>query len=160
MHRLALEWLEEGRNRSQAFSFDSSASRPIRIGRDASQCDVILKDSTKTVSGLHVEIYLNLQNNTFYLRNLTKSRDKPNPAWVNGQKIIQQEIPLKPGSTIQLGKMSLKVNIEPASGNKPVYGLKCHVCGNVSPQADLSLVWRWCGTSLAAAETAMYFADE
>ena len=160
MHRLALEWLEDGRNRSQAFSFDSSASRPIRIGRDASQCDVILKDSTKTVSGLHVEIYVNSQNHTFYLRNLTKSRDKPNPAWVDGQKIIQQEIPLKPGSTIQLGKMSLKVNIEPASVRKPVYGLKRHVCGNVSPQADLSLVCRWCGTSLTAAETAVYFSDE
>jgi hypothetical protein len=74
MHRLALEWLEEGRNRSQAFSFDSSASRPIPIGRDASQCDVILKDSTKTVSGLHVEIYLNLQNNTFIYVILLKQR--------------------------------------------------------------------------------------
>lgn len=159
MHRLALEWLEEGRNRSQVFSFDS-VNRLVRIGRDAKECDVILKDSTKTVSGLHVEVYFNLQNNTFYLRNLTRSRDKPNSAWVDGKKIIQQEIPLKPGSTIQLGKMSLKVNIEPAAGSKPVYGLKCHVCGNVSPQADLSLVCRWCGTSLAAAETAVYFADE
>lgn len=160
MHRLALEWVEEGRSRSQAFSFDSSAARPVRIGRDASQCDIVLKDSTKTVSGLHIEIFFNAQNHTFYLRNLTRERDRPNPAWVDGQKVIQQEIGLKTGTTIQLGKVSLKVNIDSATGTKQVYGLKCHVCGNVSPQADLSLVCRWCGTSLAAAETAVYFADE
>lgn len=160
MHKLALEWVEEGRNRSQAFSFDSSAQPPVRIGRNESQCDVVLRDATKTVSGLHVEIFFNSHTQTFYLRNITKNRDRPNPAWVDGQKIIQQEIPLKPGATIQLGKVSLKAVIESPSKSKPVHGLKCHVCNHISPQDRLSLVCPWCGTSLASAETTVFFPDE
>lgn len=160
MHRLTLEWVEEGRNRSQTFSFNQSTARPVSVGRDESKCDVVIKDSTKTVSGLHIEIFLNFETHTFYLRNLTKNREKPNPAWVDGQKIIQQEIPLKPGAVIQLGKVKLKANFASSAVRKPVHGLKCHVCGNISPREDLSLVCRWCGTSLAAAETAVYFPDE
>lgn len=161
MHRLVLEWVEEGRNRSQAFSFDSSAERPVRIGRDESKCDVVLRDATKTVSGLHVEIFFNSLTSTFYLRNLTSKRDRPNPAWVDGQKIIEQEIPLKPITTIQVGKMRLRVNISSTSGgNKLAHGLKCHVCNHISSQDRLSLVCPWCGTSLASAETTVYFPDE
>lgn len=161
MYKLALSWLEDGRNRSQTFSFDEKAADPIRIGRDASQCDVVLKDTTKTVSGLHVEIFFNYQHHTFYLRNLTKNRDRPNPAWVDGQKIIQQEMPLRSGTNIQLGKVSLKANIEsPGIESNPVRGLKCHVCGHISPQDRLSLVCPWCGTSLASADSAMFFPDE
>lgn len=159
MHRLALEWVEEGRNRSQTFSFNQAGERPVRIGRDDKQCNLVLKDTTNTVSGLHVEIFFNPQNHTFYLRNLTKNRARPNPAWVDGQKVIEQEIALKPGTTIQLGRMMLRANIESTPASKPVYGLKCHVCSNISPRSDLSLVCRWCGTSLVAAESAIYFPE-
>lgn len=159
MYRLSLEWIEEGQNRAQAFSFDRTSNRPVRIGRDESKCDVVLRDATKTVSGLHVEVFFNSSTSTFYLRNLTKNREKPNPAWVDGQKVVEQEIPLKAISTIQLGKMRLKVNTSSSAGNQ-LHGLKCHVCGHISPQDRLSLVCPWCGTSLAAAETAVYFSNE
>jgi predicted component of type VI protein secretion system len=161
MHKLSLDWVEEGQNHSKAFSSDQIAERPVRIGRDQSQCDVALKDNTRTVSKLHVEIFFDSQSHRFYLRNLTRDRERPNPAWVDGQKIIEQEIPLKPpGANIQLGKVSLRVKILLPAGSKPIYGLKCHVCGKISPREDLSIVCRWCGTSLAAAETAVYFPDE
>lgn len=161
MHKLALEWVEEGRNRSQSFSFDKPNEPPIRIGRDESQCDVILKDSSKTVSGLHVEIFFDVKKHTFYLRNLTRKRDKPNPAWVNGQKVVTDEVPLKHRATIQLGKVTIKTNVtSDAPEDAPMNGLKCHVCGHVSPQASLSLVCQWCGTSLASAPTAVFFPNE
>ncbi len=161
MHKIALEWVEEGRNRSQAFSFEKPKEPPIRIGRDESQCDVIVKDPSKTVSGLHVEIFFDVAKHTFYLRNLTKNRDKPNPAWVNGQKVVEADAVLKHRATIQLGKVTLTANVtSDAPEDAPVHGLKCHVCGHVSPQASLSLVCQWCGTSLASAPTAVYFPDE
>lgn len=161
MHKIALEWVEEGRNRSQAFSFDKPNEPPIRIGRDESQCDVIVKDPAKTVSGLHVEIFFDVAKHTFYLRNLTKNRDKPNPAWVNGQKVVAEDTALKHRATIQLGKMTLTAKVtSDAPEDAPAHGLKCHVCGHVSPQASLSLVCQWCGTSLASAPTAVYFPDE
>ncbi|MBW4662990.1 MAG: FHA domain-containing protein [Chroococcus sp. CMT-3BRIN-NPC107] len=161
MHKIALEWVEEGRNRSQAFTFDKPNEQPIRIGRDERQCDVIIKDLAKTVSGLHVEIFFDTAKYTFYLRNLTKNRDKPNPAWVNGQKVVEEDTALKHRAIIQLGKMTLTANVtSDMPEDTPVNGLKCHVCGHVSPQSSLSLVCQWCGTSLASAPTAVYFPDE
>ncbi len=161
MHKIVLEWVEEGRNRSQTFSFDKPNEPPIRIGRDEIQCDVIIKDPSKTVSGLHVEIFFDVVKHTFYLRNVTKNRDKPNPAWVNGQKVVAENVALKYRATIQLGKVTLTANVtSDAPEDAPVHGLKCHICGHVSPQASLSLVCQWCGTSLASAPTAVYFPDE
>lgn len=158
MHRLVLEWVEEGRDRSQAFSFNSTGEQSIRIGRDDRQCNLVIKDATLTVSGLHVEIFFNSRSQNFCLRNLTKNRQRPNPAWVNGQKIVEQEADLNPGATIQLGKVKLRANIM-APQPKPIYGLKCHICNRVSPRADLSLVCRWCGTSLVAAVTEVYYSE-
>ncbi len=141
LHKITLEWVEEGRNRSQTFSFDKPSEPPIRIGRDESQCDVIVKDPAKTISGLHVEIFFATSKNTFYLRNLTKNRDKPNPAWVNGQKVVGEEVVLSRRAMIQLGKIALSANVTPdAPEDAPVNGLKCHVCNHVSPQASLSMV--------------------
>ncbi len=161
MHKIALEWVEEGRNRSQAFSFSKPNEPSIRIGRDESQCDVIVKDPAKTVSGLHIEIFFDVIKKTFYLRNLTKNRDRPNPALVNGQKIVAEDVALSRCTTIQLGKMTLTANVtSDAPEDAPVHGLKCHVCNHVSPQSSLSLVCAWCGTSLASASTAIYFPDE
>lgn len=161
MHKIVLEWVEEGRNRSQTFSFDKPNEPPIRIGRDESQCDVIIKDPTKTVSGLHVEIFFDVAKHTFYLRNVTKNRENPNPARVNGQKVVAEDVTLKYRSTIQLGKVMLTANVtSDAPEDAPVHGLKCHVCGHVSPQTSLSLVCQWCGTSLASAPTAVYFPNE
>lgn len=161
MHKIVLEWVEEGRNRSQTFSFDRPNEPPIRIGRDESQCDVIIKDPSKTVSGLHVEIFFDVAKHTFYLRNVTKNREKPNPARVNGLKVVAEDVALKYRSTIQLGKVMLTANVtSDAPEDAPVHGLKCHVCGHISPQASLSLVCQWCGTSLASAPTAVYFPNE
>ena len=161
MHKITLEWVEEGRNRSQTFSFDKPNEPPIRIGRDESQCDVIVKDPAKTISGLHVEIFFDVARRNFYLRNLTKNREKPNPAWVNGQKVVGEDVVLSRRAMIQLGKITLTANVtSDVPEDAPVNGLKCHVCNHVSPQASLSLVCQWCGTSLASAPTVVYFPNE
>jgi RsiW-degrading membrane proteinase PrsW (M82 family) len=74
--------------------------------------------SDRTVSGLHVEIYLDSQTRTFYLRNLRQI----NPPLVDNQQVLQQVVPLKVGSIICLGHVQLKVarvQIEVASQPAP-----------------------------------------
>lgn len=118
MQQLTLEWAAANQNLSQTVSLDQSTKTTgvIRVGRDATLCDVVLKHPDpsieKTVSGLHVEIFLNPATNSFYLRNLTRDRQppkQPNPVVVDGQKVITEEVPLRAGSQIRLGRMALTV---------------------------------------------------
>jgi len=118
MQQLTLEWAIANQNLSQTLLLDQSTKTPgvIRVGRDASRCDVILNHPDpsieKTVSGLHIEIFFNPTTNTFYLRNLTRDRQppkQPNPVVVDGQKVITEEVPLRVGSQIRLGRMTLTV---------------------------------------------------
>ena len=73
----------------------------IRIGRDPAQCDIVL--SHPTVSGLHVEILFHPQQHCFYLRNLRMG----NSPIVDGQRLQQEGVKLRPNSIIYLGQMQL-----------------------------------------------------
>lgn len=142
MQQLTLEWAIANQNLSQTLSLDQSTKTPgvIRIGRDATRCDVTLKHPDpsieKTVSGLHIEIFFNPTTNRFYLRNLTRDRQppkQPNPVVVDGQKIIVEEVPLRVGSQIRLGRMTLTIKaiespqVPPQTPENPQY---MKVCAN------------------------------
>ena len=74
-----------------------------RIGRDPSRCDLVL--GNPTVSGLHVEIFFDSQQQGFFIRNLRQS----NPPLVDDKQLLDNVLPLFEGSTIYLGQQELKV---------------------------------------------------
>lgn len=119
MNQLILEWAEAGQTRTQTISDQQSSknSDTVRIGRDASLCDVVLSDFT--VSPLHAEIFFDPQQQCFYVRSLRDS----NPPIVNGLAVPQGQVMLDEGSTIQLGAVELKVRSislsQPAQGYTP-----------------------------------------
>jgi hypothetical protein len=138
MHQLTLEWTVENQNVTHTLFPNQRTKVPgmIRIGRDASRCDVVLTHPDpsveKTVSGLHVEVFFKPDANAFYLRNCTADRQpprQPNPAIVDGQKVITEEVPLWTGSQIRLGKMTLRVKAvgDPQVAKAPEarYVLRC-----------------------------------
>jgi pSer/pThr/pTyr-binding forkhead associated (FHA) protein len=109
MNELTLEWVETNngidRRRSQVIG-DRQPSKnfgTVRIGRDPQQCDIVVNH--QTVSRLHVEIFFHQQQQSFYLRNQSQS----NPALVDGQSVARGEVPLRVGSNILLGQLSLTV---------------------------------------------------
>ncbi len=173
MNELRLEWEEAGHLRKQMIR-DRQLSKnagTVRLGRDPLRCDIVL--THPTVSGLHVEIFFNQEQQQFYLRNLRES----NPPWVNGNRLTTDEITLTQGSTFHLGETEIKVSgvilagssvpptilLSPsppwkASQPSPVaanqtYALRCpnSKCDRISPYERLDLGCPWCGTSLAAA---------
>ncbi len=105
MNELTLEWLEAGRNHTYKIYEQQPSKNPgtVRIGRDPSQCDIVL--SNPTVSGLHIEVLFHTQRRSFYLRNLRIG----NPPMVDGQRLQVEEIELQLLNTIHLGEMQLKV---------------------------------------------------
>lgn len=128
MQQLTLEWAVAGQNLSQTISLQQPTRVPgtIRVGRDAALCDVVLRhpdpNVEKTVSGLHIEIFLEPQTSTFYLRNLTRDRQppkQPNPVVVDGKKIITEEMPLRVGSQIRLGRMVVTVKAIETAAKQP-----------------------------------------
>lgn len=118
MYQLTLEWTEADpatqaaehpQRRLQTLSSDMS--QLVTIGRDPN-CDVVLNDQARSVSGVHAGLYFDPKSLSFHIRNLTRDRlppKQPNPIWVNGQKVIQEELSIAPDSQIQLGRMVLKV---------------------------------------------------
>ncbi|MBK1987467.1 FHA domain-containing protein [Sphaerospermopsis aphanizomenoides BCCUSP55] len=172
MNVLTLQWQEAGQNRTQQVYEQQPSKNPgtCRIGRDPSRCDIVL--THPTVSGLHIEIFFDSQQQRFYIRNLRE----PNPPQVNSQPLVKGEMPLSQGSIIYLGQQSLQVTevsinsfpatviVQPPVQPKhhqhkqpiptqpnPVYGLECPKCHKVSPPENLQIGCPWCGTSLAAA---------
>jgi hypothetical protein len=105
MHELILAWTEAGVLKSQKIQEQQPSKHPgtVRIGRDPTQCDIII--THPTVSGLHIEIFFNQTAQSFYLRNLRPI----NPPLVDQQSIIEGEISLREGSSICLGQVELKV---------------------------------------------------
>ncbi|MGQ4646199.1 FHA domain-containing protein [Lyngbya aestuarii] len=165
MYRLTLEWSQGDRTISQTISSEQVPKFPIRIGRDHAHCDLVLKhrdsEIERTVSGLHVEIFFGPRTNCFYLRNLTRDRlppQKPNPVMVDCQKIIHQEVPLKAGNQIKLGKMALSVQaIEMPKQleqllEQQVYGIKC-INEHVLPYNYLESTCPYCGVALQSGQT-------
>jgi len=134
--------------------------------------------SDLTVSGLHVEIFFNEQQKCFYIRNLRPS----NPPIIDGQQLLNGEVALSQGSTIYLGQLQLTVTTVvipsissvpptilthqlassvtqppqlPAAQTQKSYGLMCAKCHQISPYEQLDFGCPWCGTSLAAAVSAL-----
>lgn len=105
MNALTLQWFDAGQNRTQQIYEQQPSKNPgtIRIGRDPFQCDIVL--TNPTVSGLHVEIFFNSQQQSFYIRNLRSQ----NPPLVDGQQLPQGEKPLNQGSVFYLGQVQLQV---------------------------------------------------
>jgi len=171
MNEITLEWQEAAQIRTETIRESQPSKHPgtVRLGRDPLRCDIVLSDPT--VSGLHVEIFFNAQQQSFALHNL---RDT-NPPVVDGRQLQHGEAFLSKGSTIDLGQIELTVvavshptpnNPIPPTilmppqplivNNQPVpvlesYGLQCPSCGRVSPYERLDWGCQWCGTSLAAA---------
>ncbi|MGH1392740.1 MAG: FHA domain-containing protein [Trichormus sp.] len=105
MNALTLQWYDAGQNRTQQIYEQQPSKNPgtIRIGRDPLQCDIVL--TNPTVSGLHVEVFFNSQQQSFYIRNLRSQ----NPPLVDGQQLPQGEKPLNQGSVFYLGQVQLQV---------------------------------------------------
>ena len=166
MYKLTIEWLENAQLRAETFSAtEAEQSKPIfRIGRDKQQCNIVVSDDTNTVSRLHAEIFLKEQK--LCLRNATGARPQPNFVMVDGQKIIKQEVALKMGSKIQLGKLTLNVTaleISPPAANplqspqpseQQEYGLQC-INGHQVSYDHVKLFCPYCGTALQAVDTAI-----
>ncbi len=105
MNALTLQWHDAGQNKTHQIyeQQPSKNSGTVRIGRNPQLCDIVVSDPT--VSGLHVEIFFHTQHQRFYLRNLRHQ----NPPFIDQQKLIQGEAPLREGMSIYLGQMELKV---------------------------------------------------
>jgi hypothetical protein len=105
MNALTLQWHDAGQNKTQQIYEQQPSKNPgtVRIGRDPLQCDIVL--TNPTVSGLHIEVFFNSQQQSFYIRNLRSQ----NPPLVDGQQLIQGERPLIQGSIIYLGQVQLQV---------------------------------------------------
>ena len=173
METLTLEWIDGGQIKTQIIQAQQPSKHPgtVRVGRDRNRCDLVLSDPT--VSGLHVEIFFNHQEQCFYLRNLRES----NPPTVDGYSFRTGEVALKLNSTIILGQQPLRVthisqqgsNIpatilvssssnsaphQAAFANQPPqqqYGLKCPKCDRISLYEWQETTCLKCGTNLAQA---------
>lgn len=166
MYRLTLEWSEGYQRHSKTISAleENQSNAIIRIGRDKKQCDVVVNDTTNTVSRLHAEIFFNSNRNKLYLRNSTRERAQPNPVIVDRQRVIEQDIPLQTGSLIQLGKVTINVKslliIQPQlnqprpnqSVSQQEYGLQC-INGHKVSYDHVGLFCPYCGTGLQSVDT-------
>lgn len=154
MYKIFLEWIEEGRQRSQTISSEDNTKEKgqIFIGRDENQCDIVLPVGEKSVSRLHVVIFYDSEKTCFFLRNLTSDRPKPNPAIVDGRKIVSEKVSISSGSVIQLGKISLRIKQLDIVQPKQSYGLKCPN-GHEIPYGYIGDFCPHCGYSLQAVET-------
>lgn len=56
----------------------------------------------RTVSGLHIELFWNEAAQRVYVRKLTRDRIPPNPVLVDGQTVIDHELPIAENSKIKL----------------------------------------------------------
>jgi hypothetical protein len=183
MNRLTLEWIEK----DQLTSFTVTDQMPtkqsgvVRIGRDPLRCDLLL--THPTVSGLHVEIFYQPQQATFYIRSLRPS----NPPLLNQRPILDTTEPLREGDRLHLGLVQLDVRaialdpilptilkppaplpetdhlptapLNPMAATVPAYGLQCPKCSQVSPYERLQAGCPWCGASLASAESILIKPD-
>ncbi|MEY2983675.1 MAG: hypothetical protein RLZZ568_292, partial [Cyanobacteriota bacterium] len=135
-HIMALEWTEKGQLHYREIDFyGTKVPGLIRIGRDEDQCDLVLPQSDKTVSRLHLEIFSvepsgdsNILHDfpggdRTFLRNVTRDNppDKRNPVIVDGQIILEQEVPINAGSHIQIGESSIIIkSIDAVLPNYPI----------------------------------------
>lgn len=159
MSEITLEWSENGHLHRHTFQ-ENQATKHVgvfRIGRDPARCDLVLHD--RSVSALHVEIFINATQQTAGIRNLRTT----NPPLVDGNQLIHGDAALRQGSRINLGRVELFISqLNLVSSVAPIpapssYGLKCPNpgCGKVSDynHETLQQGCPWCGFSLAAANS-------
>ena len=181
MTQLTLKWHESDGDRTQILDARSSPERGgvFRIGRDPATCDVVLSESS--VSRQHVEVFFKPEWERFYLRNLQRK----NPPRIDGGTLIEGEVALSAGSTIELGQMTLTIAaiedsiessveftpqilpqtvlIPPASATPPqkppaspmAYGLECPHCHQIASIDRRNGACHHCGHFLADAESVL-----
>lgn len=112
MNSLTLQWYDTDQLKVEVQKvqvqkiYEQQPSKNVgtfRIGRDPLRCDLVL--GNPTVSGLHVEIFFDSQQQGFFIRNLRQS----NPPLVDGKQLFEDTLPLFEGSTIYLGQQELTV---------------------------------------------------
>jgi FHA domain len=183
MNELTLAWHDAGQNKTQKISDQQPSKNPgsVRIGRDPQKCDILMSDLT--VSGLHVEIFFNEPQKCFYIRNLRPSNPPlvNGQQLVNGEVALSQGSTIYLGQSqltvtaVDLSASSIPPTIltqpahsvtqppEPlltpqhqaATPQQKAYGLMCPKCNQISPYEQLDFGCPWCGTSLAAAASAL-----
>jgi len=156
MYKFTLEWIENGRQRSQTLSSTDITKEPgeIRIGRDKDKCDVILPEQEATVSRLHAAIFYDSQNNQLLLKNLTANKPQPNPIIVDSKKIIRETTILVLGSVINIGKIRITVTQLELTVEKALYGVKC-LNGHIIPYDYVGDFCPHCGYGLQAVGTTL-----
>jgi eukaryotic-like serine/threonine-protein kinase len=102
---LTLEWMEAGQTQRRVIRPNQPSRSPgvMRIGRDPAQCDIVLTDVT--VSGLHVEVLFDPQQERFVVRNLRQN----NLPLVDGQALTDDTCGLIQGTMLRLGQTDLRV---------------------------------------------------
>lgn len=105
MNRLTLEWTENNQTKTFIVTDQLRTKQPgaMRIGRNPLQCDLVLHHPT--VSGLHVEIFYDASQSTFFIRNL---RDT-NPPFVDHDLLLSGVRPLAINTSLCLGEVELRV---------------------------------------------------
>ncbi|MGB3238100.1 MAG: FHA domain-containing protein [Geitlerinemataceae cyanobacterium] len=174
---LTLTWTEIDRIQTETIDSlkHSDTANAFRLGRDPSQCDLVLVDNT--VSRLHVEVFFKPDWQRFYLKNLQPK----NPPKIDGGVLISGEVALNSGSTIELGQLQLTIvdisDLKPYSPPvaeivskipkysppealrspilfaRPNYGLECPHCHHFSPLDMRNSACTHCGHFLADAES-------
>ncbi|MEL7037060.1 MAG: FHA domain-containing protein [Cyanobacteria bacterium J06592_8] len=165
MNKLTLKWTEANQVQIRTLHEQQPSKNPgtIRIGRDPHRCDLVL--SHPTVSGLHIEIFWHSPYQQFRVRSLRET----NPPIVDGQLLSSQDATLSSGSSLKLGQIELEVvSVSRTIATVPTtillppdqprtvplqYGLQCPTCDRITPYEQIDVGCRWCGTSLAAAQS-------
>ena len=169
MYRLTFQWMEAGTAKSQTLALREVNGQigTICVGRDAERADLVLADPQKRVSRRHVEIFFKQPEQRFYLRNLTRRNPagSQNPAIVDGQRVIVEEVPLQVGSKVQVGgflvlvadiQFPQPVQAPQQPVEQPVFGVKCPNDHLISYEY-LGLVCPHCGEAVQAGETVQLF---
>jgi hypothetical protein len=170
---LLLDWTEKSGNYpSRHHSFVINSIQMVKIGRDPTQCDLVI--AHPTVSRLHAVIFfcedptqLNslpvgklsagntpvsaaLRRRSFYLRNLNHQHNYP---VVDGQKVVAVDAPLHLHSTINLGVVKLEVSQIDLAPARARYGFVCPnpACQSVVGDTYSIPICNKCGHSLTGA---------
>jgi pSer/pThr/pTyr-binding forkhead associated (FHA) protein len=158
MYKISLEWFDGNRTHTRTILAEDKTKENglITIGRDENQCDIFFPISETTVSRSHAAIFYDGKQKKLFVKNLTKNKTTPNPVIVDGKSVILEAAPLKIGSIIKLGKLSINVTqIEfTATGTEQVYGVRC-INGHLLPYDHIGDFCPYCGVSLQASETVL-----
>ncbi|HYN89121.1 MAG TPA: FHA domain-containing protein [Ardenticatenaceae bacterium] len=143
MAELTLEWEMHG----EAHSYTVSQAGTVSIGRQSDNAIVLAEPA---VSRRHAEIFA--EGDVFRVRNLSAT----NPVRLNNQVRLEQgqTAALKPGDSLQLGPVHLKVAAMHTPTVKRVPKIKCITCGHISDY-DPEEFCKWCGTALSAGQTVL-----